>query len=157
MDTNTEKPMVIWVTRNLNEHHDEHMTYGDRLADSVARWGGSWKFIICAGIFLSVWTITNSFMLKDHGFDPYPFVFLNLLLSMIAALQAPVIMMSQNRQSAKDRLGVELDYEVNRKAEEEICRLHEKMDREILALHHKIDILLKSENITETLPTERSN
>lgn len=103
-------------------------TRGERIADTVARLGGSWTFI---GLFLAAlcgWILLNSRLLAPAGFDPYPFIFLNLLLSMLAALQAPVIMMSQNRQSAIDRLMAAHDYEVNLKAEVEIMALHEKMD-----------------------------
>src|SRR5215831_17291314 len=104
------------TARNLNQVFDSDLTFGDRLADQVAAIGGSWAFII-------------GFMLTVHPFDPYPFIFLNLLLSMLAALQAPVIMMSQNRQAAKDRLAAALDYEVNVKAEAAIAELHDKVDR----------------------------
>lgn len=102
-------------------------SFGDRLADGVARFGGSWTFIILFGAFLVVWTVANVWLLTQP-FDPYPFIFLNLMLSMLAAIQAPIIMMSQNRQSAKDRHEAELDYEVNLKAEIEIMALHDKLD-----------------------------
>ena len=102
--------------------------FGDRVADSIARVGGSWTFIISFIVFLVVWTLGNVWLLGREGFDPYPFIFLNLVLSMIAALQAPVIMMSQNRQSERDRLDAAHDYEVNLKAEIEIMALHEKLD-----------------------------
>lgn len=100
----------------------------DRLADTIARVGGSWSFIVTALIFLVLWTIGNAWLLGRDGFDPYPFIFLNLVLSMVAALQAPIIMMSQNRQSERDRLDASHDYEVNLKAEIEIMALHEKLD-----------------------------
>ena len=124
---------------NVNDEHDRTLTFGDRLADSVARWGGSWNFIVVAGIVLVLWTAANAFMLGAGAFDPYPFVFLNLILSMIAALQAPIIMMSQNRQSVKDRISAQLDYEINCKAEAEILRLHEKFDARIEALHARTE------------------
>ncbi len=101
---------------------------GQRLADGVAAFGGSWAFIIGFGICLVLWIGTN-LLLMTRAFDPYPFIFLNLVLSMLAAIQAPVIMMSQNRQAAKDREVSAHDYEVNLKAEIEIMALHEKLDR----------------------------
>jgi uncharacterized membrane protein len=107
--------------------HDER-SYGERLADRVAEIGGSWAFIIGFGIVLAVW-ITFNVAFKGHGaFDIYPFIFLNLMLSMLAAIQAPVIMMSQNRQALKDREAAEHDYVVNLRAELEIMRLHDKLD-----------------------------
>jgi uncharacterized membrane protein len=104
--------------------------FWDRLADRVAAVGGSWGFIFSFGAVLVCWMVLNSEVLKPLGlaFDPYPYIFLNLMLSMVAALQAPVIMMSQNRQSAKDRLAAQHDYEVNLRAELEIMRLHDKLD-----------------------------
>jgi len=116
-------------TRNLNLEFDDRLTLGQRLADKVATIGGSWGFIIGCLVFLAAWAAINVFVLSDRAFDPYPFILLNLVLSMIAALQAPVIMMSQNRQAAKDRLAAALDYEVNIKSETSIAELHEKIDR----------------------------
>ena len=101
---------------------------GDRLSDKVAAVGGSWGFIIAFGIFLVAWTAFNTFVLARHAFDPYPFIFLNLMLSMVAALQAPIIMMSQNRQAAKDRLESRIDFETNAHAAAEIDLVHEKLD-----------------------------
>jgi len=101
---------------------------GERVADIVARLGGSWTFISLFVGFLLAWILFNNVILRSRAFDPYPFIFLNLLLSMIAALQAPLIMMSQNRQSATDRQMAGHDYEVNLKAEIEIMALHEKLD-----------------------------
>ena len=101
--------------------------FGDRLADRVASFGGSWTFISLFGIVLLAWTVGNV-LLMSRAFDPYPFIFLNLMLSMLAAVQAPIIMMSQNRQAAKDRAEAEHDYEVNLKAEIEIMALHDKLD-----------------------------
>lgn len=103
-------------------------TVGERLADRVAEFGGSWTFIAIFSGFLVAWAIINTLMLRGDAFDPYPYVFLNLILSMIAAVQAPIIMMSQNRQAKKDRETAEHDYEVNLKAEIEILGLHEKLD-----------------------------
>jgi uncharacterized membrane protein len=114
--------------RDVNEVFDQRLTFGDRLADRVAAIGGSWNFIIGFGLFMVVWAILNTLVLTRHPFDPFPFIFLNLMLSMLAALQAPVIMMSQNRQAAKDRLDMRLDYETNLRSEAEIASLHEKID-----------------------------
>src|ERR1700754_1652579 len=94
--------------RDLNQVFEDRLTFGDRLADHVAAIGGSWSFIVGFGLFLVAWAGLNVVILVDHAFDPYPFIFLNLLLSMLAALQAPIIMMSQNRQAAKDRLAAAL-------------------------------------------------
>lgn len=114
---------------------DERLTFGQKLADRVAAVGGSWGFIIGFGVFLGGWAILNTVVLAAHAFDPFPFIFLNLMLSMLAALQAPVIMMSQNRQTAKDRFEARLDYETNQRAEAQIEALHGKLDalREELA------------------------
>jgi len=109
-------------TRNANELIEEQATFGDRLADTVARFGGSWKFIISFGFVLVIYASLN-ILLKKEAWDPYPFILLNLFLSMLAAIQAPLIMMSQNRQDAKDRLRSELDFDVNRRAELEIRAL----------------------------------
>jgi uncharacterized membrane protein len=106
--------------------------FGDRLADSIARVGGSWGFIISFVVFLIVWATANTILLMQNAFDPYPFIFLNLLLSMIAALQAPIIMMSQNRQAMKDRFDASKDYEVNLKSEVELISLHHKIDTVLL-------------------------
>jgi uncharacterized membrane protein len=105
----------------------ESTTLGDRLADRVARFGGSWTFISLFGLFMLAWAIVNTEILRT-AVDPYPYIFLNLLLSMLAALQAPIIMMSQHRQATKDRKMAAHDYEVNLKAEIEIMALHEKLD-----------------------------
>jgi uncharacterized membrane protein len=125
------------VTRNLNLSMDEQATLGARVADAVARWGGSWTFIGAFFFFLLVWAALNVLLLPSAGrFDPYPFIFLNLLLSMLAAIQAPVIMMSQNRQAERDRAAATMDYEVNLKAELEIQELTTKVDR-LIALQTK--------------------
>ncbi len=119
----------VHTARDLNRVFEARSTLGQRLADRVASIGGSWSFIVGFGVFLAAWAGLNVVVLAGHAFDPYPFVFLNLLLSMLAALQAPIIMMSQNRQAAKDRLAAALDYEVNIKAETAIAELHDKVDR----------------------------
>ena len=120
----------LHISHNTNKEFDRTQTFGQRLADNVAAFGGSWPFIILFGSVLLVWVVLNSYVLSRRGeaFDPYPFILLNLVLSMLAAIQAPIIMMSQNRQSAKDRLDAAHDYEVNLKAELEIMGLHEKVD-----------------------------
>ena len=122
--------------RNANEMIDEEASFGERIADQVARFGGSWRFIISFGVILLVYTGIN-ILLRQNAWDPYPFILLNLFLSMLAAIQAPVIMMSQNRQDTKDRLRSELDYDVNRRAESEIQSLSQKLN----LLHEKLDDL----------------
>jgi uncharacterized membrane protein len=128
-----ERRIVIQAARRLamaqdpNRKFDSEATLGDRLADRVARFGGSWTFIIAFLVFLGAWALLNS-LARSDAVDPYPFVFLNLILSMLAAIQAPIIMMSQNRQAYKDRRMATHDYEVNLKAEIEILALHEKLD-----------------------------
>jgi uncharacterized membrane protein len=115
------------------------LTFGQRIADKVAAFGGSWTFIISFGIFISIWITANVFWLLNKGFDPYPFILLNLILSCLAALQAPVIMMSQNRQEEKDRERSKNDYMVNLKSELEIRMLHEKIDH--LMIHQQQELL----------------
>jgi uncharacterized membrane protein len=116
----------VRAARNPNEVIEEKETLGERVADQVASFGGSWTFITAFAIVLAVYTTVNV-VLRQHSWDPYPFILLNLFLSMLAAIQAPIIMMSQNRQDKKDRLRGELDYEVNRRAETEIQGLAHKM------------------------------
>lgn len=116
------------VSKNINVTHDEKLTLGQRTADKIATFGGSWTFIISFGLFLVVWIILNTIILRSRAFDIYPFVFLNLMLSCLAAIQAPIIMMSQNRQSEKDRLTAANDYLVNLKSEIIIEDLHKKID-----------------------------
>lgn len=116
------------TVRNINKEADDKRTPGEKIADQVAAFGGSWTFIFIFGGILMIWVILNSFILLNRAFDPYPYILLNLFLSMIAALQAPIIMMSQNRQASRDRLDAAHDYEVNMKAEMEIRFLHEKLD-----------------------------
>ena len=117
------------ISTNLNTLDAGTMSFGERIADKVATFGGSWSFIIIFLAALIIWVGSNSVLaIYGRAMDPYPFIFLNLLLSMVAALQAPIIMMSQNRQAAKDRLVAGHDYEINLKAELEILALHEKMD-----------------------------
>jgi uncharacterized membrane protein len=120
------------LSKNINIEFDRQLTLGERLADQIADFGGSWRFIlIFSGIFLA-WVAINSISLIWKTFDPYPFILLNLILSCLAAIQAPIIMMSQNRQEARDRLRSEHDYSVNLKAELEIRHLHEKIDHLVM-------------------------
>jgi uncharacterized membrane protein len=119
------------ISENVVQDYSDQMTFGQKMADNVASFGGSWAVIIIFMIVLVAWIILNSFILmklSNSSFDPYPYIFLNLILSMLAAIQAPIIMMSQNRQAYKDRLSAEHDYEVNLKSELEIIALHEKVD-----------------------------
>ena len=113
--------------RDSHEMFKSGMSFGERLADRVAAVGGSWTFIIGFGLFLVVWAVLNTVILTAHAFDPFPFIFLNLMLSMLAALQAPIIMMSQNRQAAKDRFEARLDYETNLRAEAQINQLSDQI------------------------------
>ena len=116
------------VSKNINTTHDEKLTLGQRTADRIATFGGSWTFIISFGVVLVIWIIGNAVILSSKAFDPYPFVFLNLILSCLAAIQAPIIMMSQNRESERDRLTTANDYLVNLKSEIIIEDLHIKID-----------------------------
>ena len=116
------------LSKNINEEFDQKLTVGEKLADKMAAGAGSWRFIIGFAIILIIWIVLNSVILLWKPFDPYPFILLNLVLSCIAAIQAPIILMSQNREEAKDQLRSEHDYRVNLKAELEIRHLHEKMD-----------------------------
>jgi len=116
------------VARNINEEFEGTLTLGERLADRLADFGGSWTFISIFMAMLVIWMGINTWVLLEKPFDPYPYILLNLVLSCLAAIQAPVIMMSQNRQEAKDRLRSEHDYQINLKAEIEIRKLHEKID-----------------------------
>lgn len=120
------------ITENVNLNQRESMRIGDRVSDKIAIFGGSWKFIISFFIILILWIFLNSQTLLKKPFDPYPFILLNLILSCTAAIQAPIIMMSQNRQEKKDRFRSENDYKVNLKAEIEIRTLHEKVDHLLL-------------------------
>jgi uncharacterized membrane protein len=121
------------VSRNANEEDARNLTLADRAADKIARFGGSWKFIIFSIVLLIIWMAVNMMLLQAQAFDPFPFVLLNLVLGMMAALQAPIIMMSQNREAQKDRLRADLDYQVNLKNEMllgEILRLLEKREKD---------------------------
>lgn len=116
----------------------QKLTTGEKIADKVAMFGGSWRFIISFGVILFVWISINSYVLLTKPFDPFPFILLNLILSCLAAIQAPVIMMSQNRQESKDRSRAQSDYQVNLKAEVEIRQLHEKIDHILISQSKKL-------------------
>lgn len=141
------------ITKNVETKLDQNWTFGERLADKIASFGGSWAFLICFAIFLAIWIIVNTVVMVSHPADPYPFILLNLILSCIAAIQAPVIMMSQNRQEAKDRLRSQNDYQINLKAELEIQHLHEKLDH---LLMHQWDRLAEIQEIQLELLSEMS-
>ena len=139
------------LSSNINLEFDEKLTFGEKLADKIAEFGGSWRFIILFAAVLIVWIGINSVVLLWKPFDPYPFILLNLILSCLAAVQAPVIMMSQNRQEAKDRLRSEYDYQVNLKAELEIRHLHEKIDH---LLSRQWERLVEIQQVQMELMTE---
>jgi len=139
------------LSRNMEAEFATRLTFGDRLADRVAEFGGSWRFIITFGVIIAVWIIVNSIMLLLRPFDPYPFILLNLVLSCLAAMQAPIIMMSQNRQESKDRLRSEHDYQVNLKAEIEIRQLHIKLDQ---LINHSWQRLLEIQQVQTELMEE---
>jgi uncharacterized membrane protein len=139
------------VTENLNLAFEKDLTTGQYIADRVAGFGGSWTFIIIFFLVLVAWMAANSLFLMAKAFDPYPFILLNLVLSCLAAIQAPIIMMSQNRLEARDRLRSEQDYQVNLKAELEIRHLHEKLD---VLLKHQWHKLLEVQQIQLDLMRE---
>ena len=120
------------------EQEVDNRTFGERVADNVADFGGSWTFIIWFFVIIILWIAANVFLLLNKGFDPYPFILLNLILSCLASLQAPIIMMSQNRQEQKDRERAKKDYEINMKSEMEIRALNKKLDK--IIAHHKIEL-----------------
>ena len=142
------------IVNNLKNPPQEILSRGQKISDKVARFGGSWKFIIAFGIVLMVWIIFNTLAATVFRFDPYPFILMNLILSCIAALQAPIIMMSQNRQEEKDRMRAENDYMVNLKAELEVRSLHEKMD---LLLEEQIKTLFSIQEKQVDLLNELSS
>src|SRR5258705_3361852 len=116
------------LSSDIEKQFEQKLTFGERLSDQIASFGGSWRFIILFGVVLVLWIVLNAALLLNRGFDPYPFILLNLILSCLAAMQAPIIMMSQNRAELRDRLRSENDYKINLKAELEIRHLHEKID-----------------------------
>lgn len=140
------------ISTNIIQDISEQLTFGQKMADKVASFGGSWLFILIFLCVMFIWILLNSFILinLNRSFDPYPYILLNLILSMIAAIQAPIILMSQNRQTDKDRLRAEHDYEVNLKSELEIIGLHNKIDslkekqwEELIAIEQEQIKLLK--------------
>lgn len=142
---NPNKPLIIknetenyTVEISVEDEEIGNLTFGQKIADKVALFGGSWTFIITFFMFIAVWITSNIILLNGKGFDPYPFILLNLILSCIAAVQAPVIMMSQNRQEEKDRNRSKKDYLINLKAELEIRNLHEKLDQLMIQQHEKM-------------------
>ncbi len=139
------------VSANVDAQFEQKWTFGQRLADRIAAFGGSWTFLIAFGGFLVLWIVMNSLVLYWRPVDPYPFILLNLLLSCLAAIQAPIIMMSQNRQEAKDRVRAQHDYQVNLKAELEIRQLHEKIDH---LLSHQWDRLVEIQEVQLELLSE---
>ena len=138
-DTMKEEKLIV---NNLLNPPTETLSPGQAISDKVALFGGSWKFIILFAVILTVWIIFNSIIPLKNRFDPYPFILMNLILSTIAALQAPIIMMSQNRQEEKDRMRGENDYLINLKAEMEIRSLHQKID---LLLEEQIKTLFDTQ------------
>jgi uncharacterized membrane protein len=135
-DTSPDKTIL---SSKLDDEKESKLSLGQRVADNMASFGGSWTFIISFGVFIFIWIILNIVWFANKGYDPYPFILLNLILSCIAAMQAPVIMMSQNRQEEKDRERAKMDYMVNLKSELEIRMLHEKLDH--LVTHQQQELL----------------
>ena len=142
------------IVQNLLNPPNEILSRGQKISDKVARFGGSWNFIISFGVVLTLWIVFNAVALGHWRFDPYPFILMNLILSCIAALQAPVIMMSQNRQEEKDRKRAENDYLINMKAEMQIRSLHQKMD---LLLEDQIKTLFETQEKQFNLLKEINN
>jgi len=146
------------LVRNTDQQFEEAKTFGQRLADRVAAFGGSWRFIIFFALAFFIWVVINGIALFHRPFDPYPYILLNLILSCIAALQAPIIMMSQNRQEAKDRLRSEHDYQINLKAEIEIRQLHTKLDQLINhSWQRLLDIQRLQVDLIEELASKGNN
>jgi uncharacterized membrane protein len=139
------------LAADVDSEFDEKRTLGERLADQIADFGGSWTFLISFGLFIAVWIIINSLVLYWRPIDPFPYILLNLVLSCLAAVQAPVIMMSQNRQEVKDRLRARNDYQVNLKAELEIRHLHEKIDH---LLSHQWERMIEIQEVQLDLLNE---
>src|SRR3977135_3175005 len=126
------------LSSDISKQFEKKLTFGEKLSDRIAAFGGSWTFIIFFSVVLFLWVVANSFILANRAFDPYPYILMNLVLSALAALQAPVIMMSQNRSEARDRLRGENDYKINLKAELEIRHLHEKLDHLLRRQYNRI-------------------
>lgn len=141
------------MTKNIDSEYEQSWSFGERLADRIADFGGSWAFLICFGLFLLLWIVMNLVVLILQPPDPYPFILLNKILSCLAAIQAPIIMTSQNRQKAKDRLRAQHDYQVNLKAELEIRLLNDKIDH---LLSHQWERLARIQEIQLDLLAELS-
>jgi uncharacterized membrane protein len=141
----------LLIARNVDEQFQRDITTGQRAADTVARVGGSWTFVIGFGVFLVVWMLANTLVLRRTAFDPFPYILLNLVLSCLAAIQAPIIMMSQNRASERDRLESTHDYETDLKAEIEIASLHDKIDH---LLHTQWERMVELQEMQIDLLTE---
>ena len=141
------------LSEDVESQFEQKWTFGERMADRIAKFGGSWTFLICFALFLFFWIGMNTFVLISHPPDPYPYILLNLVLSCLA-VQAPIIMMSQNRQEAKDRVRSQHDYQVNLKAELEIQHLHEKIDH---LLSHQWDRLVQIQELQLELLAELGN
>lgn len=139
------------LAADIESDYAEQWNLGERLADRIATFGGSWTFLICFSIFIAIWIAVNSLVLYWRPVDPFPYILLNLLLSCLAAIQAPVIMMSQNRQETKDRLRARNDYQVNLKAELEIRQLHEKIDH---LLSHQWERMIEIQEVQLDLLNE---
>ncbi len=139
------------LSSNIDAEFEQQWSFGERLADRIAAFGGSWVFLSCFFLFLAMWMVMNTLAFILRPLDPYPFILLNLMLSCLAAIQAPMIMMSQKRGEAKDRLRSQHDYQVNLKAELEIRQLHEKMDHD---LSHQWERLVKIQEIQMELLSE---
>lgn len=142
------------LSENVNEEYVKTLTFGERVADRVAAFGGSWKFIIWFFIFFTVWILANTVLVLASPLDPYPFILLNLVLSMLAAIQAPVILMSQNRQEDRDRIRAENDYQVNLKSEMEVRIISEKLDQ---LLHHEMRRFMEIQQIQMDILNEMHN
>ncbi len=148
MKTSGNTPKT-YISKNINNELGEQLTVGQRVADRVASFGGSWPFIALFMISLFAWMFFQTLVARNRGFDPYPYIFLNLILSCLAAIQAPVIMMSQNRHSQRDRLQADHDYEINLKAEREIERIQKELDT--VKQHQELDIAKSLEEIRSLL------
>ena len=149
------------LSKNINIEYDQQRSLGERMADKLADFGGSWRFISIFGGILFLWIAVNSALMIWKPFDPYPFIFLNLILSCLAAIQAPIIMMSQNRQETRDRLHAEQDYRINLKAELEIRHLHEKLDHLLMNQWQRLMEIQQiqmelMDELTHKTPQERS-
>ncbi len=142
------------LSENINEEYEQRLTFGDRIADRVAEFGGSWKFIIWFAVFILAWIALNVTFLLWQPFDPYPFILLNLILSTLAAIQAPIIMMSQNRQEDRDRMRAENDYQVNLKSEMEVRIINEKLDQ---LLHQEMRRFMEIQQIQMDMLNELHN